>query len=66
MASATIIDAMADPQLLGDEFGGPSFEAWRALPGGFCGLRLDEDRSKPSQPSQEAVPARQRLVTNFG
>ncbi|HDR28855.1 hypothetical protein [Rhodovulum sp.] len=38
----TIRDAMLDPQLFGDIFGGDSFAAWRALLSGFHGLDLDE------------------------
>lgn len=45
MASATILDAMTDPQLFGAEFGGSSFEAWRALLGGFYGLPLTQDQA---------------------
>lgn len=37
----TIRDAMTDPALFGDTFGGESFTAWRALLSGFYGLDLD-------------------------
>ena len=43
--SVTIRDAMTDPQLFGDTFGGPSFAAWRALLSGFYGLDLTEDEA---------------------
>ena len=35
--TVTIADAMTDPQLFGDTFGGDSFTAWRALLSGFYG-----------------------------
>jgi hypothetical protein len=35
--------AMTDPALFGDTFGGDSFTAWRALLAGFYGLPLDDD-----------------------
>ncbi len=41
--SVTIRDAMTDPALFGDTFGGESFAAWRALLAGFYGLPLDDD-----------------------
>lgn len=42
----TILDAMTDPKLFGDQFGGESFAAWRALLAAFYGLDLtDEDRA---------------------
>lgn len=37
-----IREFMTDPALFGDEFGGDSFAAWRALLSGFYGLPLDE------------------------
>lgn len=37
-----IRDAMTDPQLFGDQFGGESWTAWRALLAGFYGLALDD------------------------
>ncbi len=37
-----IRQAMTDPHLFGDTFGGDSFTAWRALLAGFYGLPLDE------------------------
>lgn len=40
----SVVDAMRDPALFGESFGGESFAAWRALLGGFYGLPLaDED-----------------------
>ncbi|MHA7809256.1 MAG: hypothetical protein ACX933_05565 [Marinobacter adhaerens] len=39
----TIRDLMTDPALFGDQFGGDSFKAWRALLAGFYGLELSED-----------------------
>lgn len=39
----TIRDLMTDPQLFGEQFGGDSFNAWRALLAGFYGLELSED-----------------------
>jgi len=39
----TIRDLMTDPQLFGEQFGGDSFTAWRALLAGFYGLELAED-----------------------
>lgn len=41
---ATILDAMTDPQLFGDSFGGDSFASWRTLLAGFYGLDLDDDQ----------------------
>lgn len=41
---ATILDAMTDPNLFGDSFGGDSFTGWRALLAGFYGLELDEEQ----------------------
>jgi hypothetical protein len=38
-----IIEAITDPKLFGDVFGGDSFASWRALLGGFYGLPLDDD-----------------------
>ena len=38
----SIVDAMSDPALFGDSFGGESFAAWRALLGGFYGLSHQE------------------------
>lgn len=40
--SVTVRDAMTDPALFGEQFGGESFTAWRALLSGFYGLELDE------------------------
>ncbi|MGP9831142.1 hypothetical protein [Marinobacter sp. NSM] len=39
----TIRDLMTDPALFGEQFGGDSFTAWRALLAGFYGLELAED-----------------------
>ncbi|WP_417514807.1 hypothetical protein [Marinobacter sp.] len=39
----TIRDLMTDPALFGDQFGGDSFTAWRALLAGFYGLELSDD-----------------------
>ena len=39
----TIRDLMTDSALFGDQFGGDSFTAWRALLAGFYGLELSED-----------------------
>lgn len=39
----TIRDLMTDSALFGDQFGGDSFAAWRALLAGFYGLELSED-----------------------
>ncbi|MGM0857229.1 MAG: hypothetical protein ACQEW0_09090 [Pseudomonadota bacterium] len=38
--SVTVRDAMTDPALFGGQFGGKSFETWRALLAGFYGLPL--------------------------
>ena len=40
--SVTIRDAMTDPALFGDTFGGDSWTPWRALLAGFYGLSLDD------------------------
>jgi hypothetical protein len=40
--TVSIRDAMTDPNLFGNTFGGPSFAAWRALLSGFYGLSLDD------------------------
>lgn len=39
----TIRDLMTDPALFGDQFGGDSFAAWRALLAAFYGLELTDD-----------------------
>lgn len=39
----SIRDLMTDPELYGDQFGGASFAAWRALLAGFYGLALTDD-----------------------
>lgn len=41
-APVTIRDLMTDPALFGDQFGGESYAAWRALLAGFYGLPLDD------------------------
>lgn len=41
--TVTIRDAMTDPNLFGEQFGGESFLPWRALLCGFYGLPLDAD-----------------------
>ena len=41
--SVTIRDMMTDPQLYGDQFGGESWAAWRALLAGFYGLPLEPE-----------------------
>jgi len=41
--SVTTRDLMQDPALFGEQFGGDSFTAWRALLAGFYGLELSED-----------------------
>lgn len=40
-APITIRDLMTDPALFGGQFGGDSYEGWRALLAGFYGLPLD-------------------------
>lgn len=40
--TVTIRDLMTDPQLFGEQFGGESFKAWRALLAGFYGLPLTD------------------------
>ena len=42
-APVTIRDVMTDKQLFGDQFGGDSFAAWRALLAAFYGLELTDD-----------------------
>ncbi len=42
MNAVTIRDAMTDPALFGDIFGGETFAAWRALLSGFYGLPLGD------------------------
>lgn len=41
--TVSIVDAMTDPNLFGDTFGGDTHQGWRALLGGFYGLHLDDD-----------------------
>lgn len=43
----TIRELMTDSALFGKQFGGDSFQAWRALLGGFYGLELTEDELIP-------------------
>jgi len=45
-APVTIRDLMTDPALFGDQFGGDSFAAWRALLAAFYGLELTEDEAE--------------------
>ncbi|SLN09975.1 hypothetical protein ROJ8625_00135 [Roseivivax jejudonensis] len=52
--SVTIVEAMSDPELFGDTFGGDSWEAWRALLGAFYGLPV----SARSEKTVEALTAR--------
>lgn len=59
----TIMDAMTDPALFGDQFGGDSFANWRALLAGFYGLPLSDEqaqafhtltqREAPTRPADE-------------
>lgn len=42
-APVTIRDLMTDPALFGGQFGGESWDAWRALLSGFYGLELSEE-----------------------
>ena len=62
--TVTIHDAMTDPALFGDTFGGKSFAAWRALLAGFYGLPLSDAEAEtwravaartepPTQPHDE-------------
>ena len=61
--TVTIRDAMTDPALFGEQFGGDSWGAWRALLAGFYGLALDDaeaahwyaltGRTAPTQPHEE-------------
>lgn len=44
--TVSILDAMTDPALFGDTFGGDSFAAWRALLGGFYGLDLTDQEAE--------------------
>ena len=41
-----IREVMTDPALFGEQFGGESWQAWRALLAGFYGLRLDPGELK--------------------
>ena len=41
--AVSIHDLMTDPVLFGDQFGGESWAAWRALLAGFYGLPLDDE-----------------------
>ncbi|WP_323847022.1 hypothetical protein [Microbulbifer magnicolonia] len=40
-----LLEAVADPNLFADQFGGDSWANWRALLGGFYGLPLDETQA---------------------
>ena len=44
--TVSILDAMTDPALFGDTFGGDSFAAWRALLSGFYGLNLTDQEAE--------------------
>lgn len=53
----TIREAMTDPALLGGEFGGETWAAWRSLLAGFYGLALsDEEQGHWSTLTQRGVP----------
>ncbi|WP_217987670.1 hypothetical protein [Halomonas salipaludis] len=56
--NVTIRDAMTDPALFGEQFGGESFEAWRALLSGFYGLDLTyaERKHWKALTKQQAAP----------
>lgn len=45
MNPVTIRDVMIDPALFGEQFGGESFAAWRALLAAFYGLPLSDDEA---------------------
>ncbi len=45
-APVTIREVMTDKQLFGDQFGGDSFAAWRALLAAFYGLELTDDERR--------------------
>ena len=53
-----IQEAMTDPALFGDTFGGPSFAAWRALLGGFYGVPLGAEGAETfkSLTQRESAP----------
>lgn len=64
-AVPTILEAMADPDLFGPMFAGPSWDAWRAVLAGLFALPMDEDTattfttltqrdSPPTTPCKEA------------
>jgi len=53
-----IRQTMTDPALLGEQFGGESWAAWRALLSGFYGLTLDDDEASTGRHS----PAAQRRI----
>ena len=40
--TVTVHDLMTDPDLLGDQFGGKSWNTWRVLLAGFYGLPMNE------------------------
>lgn len=49
MNPITIRDVMTDPALFGEQFGGESFAAWRALLAAFYGLPLSDDEAEMVQ-----------------
>jgi len=44
--TVTIRDALTDPALFGEQFGGESWAAWRALLAGFYGLELTDSEAE--------------------
>lgn len=46
--SVTIRDLMTDSDLFGQQFGGDSWAAWRALLAGFYGRKLSEPEPQHS------------------
>lgn len=52
---------MSDPQLLGGHFGGESFDAWRALLGGFDGLALTADEARTFEALTRRAPPTEAL-----
>ena len=62
--TVTIMDAMTDPALFGDQFGGDSFANWRALLAGFYGLPLNE-RTVTLERAEVVVPDRIGEVVPF-
>lgn len=45
-ATVNVRELMTDPALLGGQFSGPSWAAWRTLLAGFYGLELDPDERR--------------------